>query len=39
MICPFCGSDRTEWRQAGGRGTVYSVSVTRKAGPIAYAIA
>jgi uncharacterized OB-fold protein len=38
-ICPFCGSDRTEWRQAGGRGTVYTVSVTRRAGPIPYAIA
>jgi uncharacterized OB-fold protein len=38
-ICPFCGSDHTEWRQAAGRGKVYSVSVTRKAGPIPYAIA
>jgi uncharacterized OB-fold protein len=37
-ICPFCGSDRTEWREASGRGTVYSYSVFRRA-PIPYAIA
>ena len=22
--CPFCASERMEWRQVGGRGTVYS---------------
>jgi len=38
-ICPHCGSDATEWVQASGRGTIYSVSVTRRAGPHAYAIA
>jgi uncharacterized OB-fold protein len=38
-ICPHCGSDRTAWRQAAGTGTVYSVSVTRKAGPVPYALA
>ena len=37
-ICPFCGSDRTEWTEASGRGTVYSYSVLRRA-PIPYAIA
>jgi uncharacterized OB-fold protein len=37
-ICPFCGSDRTEWRQASGRGTVYSFSVMRRAAE-PYAIA
>jgi uncharacterized protein len=37
-ICPFCFSDRTEWRAASGRGTVYSYSVMRRA-PIPYAIA
>ncbi|MCY1330815.1 hypothetical protein D9M68_338750 [compost metagenome] len=37
-LCPYCLSD-TEWQQASGHGTVYSISVTRKAGPIAYAIA
>ena len=37
-ICPFCGSDRTEWTEASGRGTVYSYSVFRRA-PMPYAIA
>jgi uncharacterized OB-fold protein len=37
-ICPFCGSDRTDWREASGRGTVYSYSVFRRA-PVPYAIA
>ena len=37
-ICPFCGSDRTEWRDASGRGTVYTYSVMRRA-PVPYAIA
>jgi uncharacterized OB-fold protein len=37
-ICPFCGSDRTEWMPASGRGTIYSYSVMRRvAAP--YAIA
>jgi uncharacterized protein len=36
--CPFCGSERTEWTEASGRGTVYSYSVFRRA-PIPYAIA
>jgi uncharacterized OB-fold protein len=37
-LCPFCGSDRTEWIPASGRGTVYSYSVMRRAAP-PYAIA
>ena len=37
-ICPHCGSDRTEWKQASGRGTVYTYSVMRRA-PVPYAIA
>lgn len=37
-ICPFCGSDRTEWRAASGRGTIYSYSVMRRV-PVPYAIA
>jgi uncharacterized OB-fold protein len=37
-LCPFCGSDRTEWTPASGRGTIYSYSVFRRA-PIPYAIA
>jgi uncharacterized OB-fold protein len=37
-ICPFCGSDRTEWTTASGRGRVYSYSVMRRV-PVPYAIA
>ena len=37
-ICPFCGSDRTKWTEATGRGTVYSFSVFRRT-PTPYAIA
>jgi uncharacterized OB-fold protein len=37
-ICPFCFSDRTEWQQTSGRGTIYSYSVMRRA-PVPYAIA
>jgi uncharacterized OB-fold protein len=37
-ICPFCGSERTEWTEATGRGTIYSYSVFRRA-PIPYVIA
>ena len=29
----------TEWTDVSGFGTIYSVSVTRRAGPIPYAIA
>lgn len=37
--CPHCGSLRTELKPSGGRGIIYSVSVTRTAGPEPYAIA
>jgi len=37
-VCPFCQGD-TDWVDASGKGTVYSVSVTRRAGPIPFAIA
>jgi len=37
-LCPFCQGD-TEWEPLSGNGTIYSVSVTRRAGPIPYAIA
>ena len=30
-ICPFCFSDRTEWTEASGKGTLYSFSVMRRA--------
>ena len=38
-LCPFCFSDKTEWKEAKGTGTVYSFSITRAAGPVPYAIA
>ena len=37
-ICPFCGSDKTDWVTASGRGTVYSYSVMRRV-PVPYALA
>jgi uncharacterized OB-fold protein len=37
-LCPFCFSDDTEWRDATGRGTIYTYSVMRRA-PVPYAIA
>jgi uncharacterized OB-fold protein len=37
-LCPFCFSDRTEWRPSSGRGTIYSYSVMRRV-PVPYAIA
>ena len=37
-ICPYCQGD-TDWEVLSGLGSIYSVSVTRKAGPHAYAIA
>ena len=37
-ICPFCFSDRTEWKDASGRGTIYSYSVLLRV-PAPYALA
>jgi uncharacterized OB-fold protein len=37
-LCPFCQGD-TEWEDCAGTGTIYSVSVTRRAGPTPFAIA
>ena len=37
-VCPFCMSDRTEWREGSGQGTIYSFSVMQRA-PVPYAIA
>ena len=31
-VCPFCQGD-TEWEEARGTGEIYSLSVTRRAGP------
>jgi uncharacterized OB-fold protein len=38
-ICPFCFSTNLDWVEAKGTGTIYSYSVTRRAGPIPYCIA
>jgi uncharacterized OB-fold protein len=37
-LCPFCLSDKTEWVEASGAGTIYTYSVMRRA-PVPYAIA
>ena len=29
-LCPFCFSDRTEWQEAKGRGTIYTYTVMRR---------
>ncbi len=29
-ICPFCASDKVEWRNASGKGTIYTFSVMRR---------
>jgi uncharacterized OB-fold protein len=38
-ICPFCFSSKVDWVEAKGTGTIYSYSVSRRAGPIPYCIA
>jgi uncharacterized protein len=37
-ICPHCFSEKTEWKEGSGRGTIYSVSVMKRA-PEVYAVA
>lgn len=37
-LCPFCMGE-THWKQASGNGTIYSYSVTRRAGPTPFCIA
>ena len=29
-ICPFCASDKVEWRDTKGTGTIYTFSVMRR---------
>jgi uncharacterized OB-fold protein len=29
-ICPFCASDKVEWREASGQGTIYTFSVMQR---------
>ena len=38
-ICPHCFSDNTEWCEARGTGTIYTLSVGRRVGPVPYVIA
>lgn len=38
-ICPHCFSDKTEWVESRGTGTIYSYSVMRRGSPVQYAIA
>ena len=38
-LCPHCLSADTQWRESAGQGTIYSYSVTRRAGPIPFGIA
>jgi uncharacterized OB-fold protein len=38
-LCPHCFSDKTEWRDAKGAGTVYTCSVLRRGVPEPYCIA
>lgn len=37
-LCPYCQGD-TEWVHSSGQGEIYSVTVTRRAGPIPFALA
>ncbi len=37
--CPFCLSPNVAWQDAKGTGTIYTYSVTRRAGPVPYCIA
>jgi uncharacterized OB-fold protein len=30
IICPFCASDKVEWREASGKGMIYTFSVMRR---------
>jgi len=29
-ICPFCASDKVEWHEASGKGTIYTFSVMHR---------
>jgi uncharacterized OB-fold protein len=29
-ICPFCAGDKVEWREASGKGMIYTFSVMRR---------
>jgi uncharacterized OB-fold protein len=38
-FCPFCFSDRVEWKEASGRALIYSYSIMRRSPTGPYAIA
>ena len=38
-LCPHCFSDKTEWREAKGTGSIYTYSVLRRGVPEPYCIA
>jgi uncharacterized OB-fold protein len=38
VLCPFCFSDKTEWKEASGKATIYSYSVMRRV-DVPYAVA
>jgi len=38
-VCPFCLSTKVDWVEAKGTGTIYTYSITRRAGPTPYCIA
>lgn len=38
-VCPFCGSSNVDWTDARGTGTIYSATVTRRAGPVPFMLA
>ena len=38
-FCPQCFSDKTEWLEAKGTGTIYSCSVLRRGAPVPFALA
>ena len=29
-ICPFCGSDKTEWQESPGEGVIYTYTIMRR---------
>ena len=37
-LCPYCFSDQLDWREASGKGTIYTYSVMRRV-PAPYVIA
>lgn len=39
LICPFCQSDQTVWKEAKGTGVIYTFSIMRRAKPGPYVIA